>query len=425
MVCKRNVLSLHLIMKNQKRQGIEWKMVMTAFWGLAVFCFWAFVRPELLMERESFQLFLLNTDYLTERMSVPGGFSRYVGEFLIQFFMSEKTGACILALLLMAVQWLSWILLRRCLPTVVEKVLLLVSFLPAILLCYLLCDIDVSMSLPVGVLLTLLLMALLPSGNTSSLAESLLLIPLGYWLAGPVALLLAIYQLRFLHKPFKKVRVVSESIALVLLVGCCMWVSSYFVPYSLENIVKGIDYVAIQRDKYGTLEMMEYDYLQRQKAWAKVIEKARKEEPKAKACHHIVNLARFYQHEISPEELKMSLYKPFKALTSTTSAMMMSDLFFQMGFVNFSQRTMFEAMESTSNYNKSARALCRLTETAIVTGQYEVALKYISILEETLFYRRWAHNMRQLATHPENIKNHPKYGALQEIYGETDDELFI
>ena len=64
----------------------------------------------------------------------------------------------------------------------------------------------------------------------------------------------------------------------------------------------------------------------------------------------------------------MSLYKPFTALTSTTSTMMMSDLFFQMGFVNFAQRTMFEAMESMSNYNKSARALCRLTETAIVTG---------------------------------------------------------
>ena len=88
-------------------------------------------------------------------------------------------------------------------------------------------------------------------------------------------------------------------------------------------------------------------------------------------------------------------------------------------------RMMFEAMESMSNYNKSARALCRLTETAIVTGQYEVALKYISILEETLFYKRWAQKMRQLATHPENIKNHPKYGALQKIYGETEDMLFI
>ena len=31
-----------------------------------------------------------------------------------------------------------------------------------------------------------------------------------------------------------------------------------------------------------------------------------------------------------------------------------------MGFVNFSQRAVFEAMESASNANKSARVLCRL-----------------------------------------------------------------
>ena len=112
------------------------QIALTALFGVLAFCFWAFVRPELLMERESFQLFLFNSDYLTERLSVPGGFSRYVGEFLTQFFMSEKTGACILALLLMAIQWLSWILLHRCLPAVAEKLLFLISFLPAMKLCY-------------------------------------------------------------------------------------------------------------------------------------------------------------------------------------------------------------------------------------------------------------------------------------------------
>ena len=119
------------------------------------------------------------------------------------------------------------------------------------------------------------------------------------------------------------------------------------------------------------------------------------------------------------------MYQPYKSLTSAVSAMMIGDIFFQMGFVNFSQRAVFEAMESASNANKSARVLCRLTETAIVTGQYEVALKYISILEQTLMYRRWAQYMKQLATHPEDIKNHPLYGSLQKIYGETEDTLFI
>lgn len=401
------------------------QIALTTLFGVLVFCFWLFVRPAVIMEREALQLFLWNGDYLAERLAVPGGFARYVGEFLVQYFLFETAGAAILAVVLSAVSWFFWILIHRSIPSVSDKILFPISFLPAIVLWLLMCDMDTSMTLPVAVLLTLVLMLLLPEKKTPSLSGSIALVPVGYWLAGPVILLMAVWHLRWLYRPFNKVMVAMESTAMALLLVACVLISSYFVPYSLENMVKGIDYRSIQADKIGTLEMMEYDYLQRQSAWEKVLEKANRMEPKAKACHHIVSLAKYYQHETSPDELKMSLYKPFTALTSTTSTMMMSDLFFQMGFVNFAQRTMFEAMESMSNYNKSARALCRLTETAIVTGQYEVALKYISILEETLFYKRWAQKMRQLATYPENIKNHPKYGALQKIYGETEDLLFI
>ena len=401
------------------------KYALIVFMGMSTFGYWAFAYPEMLMERESLQLFLLNGDYLAERLAVPGGFARYVGEFLVQFFMNEKVGACLLAVLFMAIQWLSWLLLRRCVPSAKEKVLYAVSFLPVVAIWFLLRDIDISMTLPVSISLTLLMMYALPARRNLSLIVSLGIVPIGYWLVGPVIVLVAVYHLRWLHKPFQKVKITVESMMLASLLAICLLASSCFVPYSLENILKGIDYQQIQVDKIGTQEVIEYDYLQRQKAWDKVLYKATRQEPKAKACVHIVNLARFYQKEITPEELKVSLYKPFTALTSTVSAMMMSDLFFQMGYVNFAQRCMFEAMESTSNYNKSGRALCRLAETALVTGQYEVALKYVSLLEETLFYRKWAQVMKSLVLHPEQIKAHPMYGPLQKIYSETEDELFI
>lgn len=401
------------------------KIWLTALLGLLVFCFWMFVRPAQVVEREALQLFLLNGDYLMSRLVVPGGVARYVGEFLVQFFMFEAWGAAILAVVLMAVQWLSWMLLRRCFAAAGETWLFAVSFLPSVVLWYLLCDIDTSMTLPLAVLLMLGLMALLPSGRRSSMIGSFILMPVGYWIAGPVALLIAVYHLRWLHQPFRKVWVSVESVAMALLLADCVYVSSYIVPYSLTNLAKGIDYYSIQPGKIGTLEMMEYDYLQRQKAWGAILKKAGEEEPHARACWHVVHLAQYYQKQLAPEELQASLYQPFKALTSAVSSMMMGDIFFQMGYVNFAQRTVFEAMESASNFNKSGRVLCRLVETAVVTGQREVALKYISILEETLLYRRWAQQMRQLATHPEQIKNHPLYGPLQQIYGETEDILFI
>ena len=69
--------------------------------------------------------------------------------------------------------------------------------------------------------------------------------------------------------------------------------------------------------------------------------------------------------------------------------------------------------------------MVRLVETNLIIGEYEVALKYISILEQTLFYRNWAIMMKDYAMHPEKIKESPLYGPLQNIYGETADVFFL
>ena len=260
------------------------KVALTTLFGLAVFCFWMFVRPALVVEREAIQLFLWNSDYLMSRIIIPGGLARYVAEFLVQYFMSEAAGACVIAVLLVLLQRCMWVLLRRCLPAVKEKVLSAFSFLPSVALWYLLCDMDTSMTLLVAVLLTLLLLLLLPSKRNASLLSSFVLVPVGYWIVGPMVSLIAVFHLRWLRLPAKKVRVWTESVAMMLLLVACVVVSSYFVPYSLSNMAKGIDYFSIQRGKIGTLEMMEYDYLQRKKAWEMIVGKAAKEEPHSRSC---------------------------------------------------------------------------------------------------------------------------------------------
>ena len=72
----------------------------------------------------------------------------------------------------------------------------------------------------------------------------------------------------------------------------------------------------------------------------------------------------------------------------------------------------------------SGRALQRLTETALVTGQYRVAEKYISILEKTVYYRDFARRMRQMTENPASIDSHPVYGSLKKAYANTKDILF-
>ena len=160
-------------MQKEGKMKNKLQIALTALFGVSAFCFWLFVRPALIVEREALQLFLWNSDYLTNRLAVPGGFARYIGDFLVQYFMFETTGAAILAVVLSAVLWLFWILLRCSIPSVSEKILFPISLLPAIALWYLMCDMDTSMTLPVAVLLTLLLMLLLPKNKNASLLGSL------------------------------------------------------------------------------------------------------------------------------------------------------------------------------------------------------------------------------------------------------------
>lgn len=392
----------------------------TLLLGVAVFCFWGYMRPGMIVARESMQLFLWNGDYLADRLTEPGGAARYIGEFLGQFFKYITYGAWINALVLMAVQWLAWLLLRRLWQSWVAYG---VSFVPAMLLWYLMCDISVPMTLPVAVLLLLAVMALMPASRTASLWLSVVLVPVVYWLAGPVAILLPLYHLRWLGE--RKGRTVVETAVLSLLLLGSLLASSRMVHYPLRMVASGIDYRLRLPDKIGSLEEMEYDYLQRLGSWDAIVERSEARAPESLSCQHVVRLAKWYRKEIGEEDMKEIVSHTNRVLTSYVSALMMSDVYMHLGMVSMAQRADFEVLEASTNYNKSGRALARQVETCLVREQYEVALKYISLLEQTIFYRDFAQRMRRLAEHPELIERDPYYGPLKKVAEQTVDGFFI
>ena len=61
----------------------------------------------------------------------------------------------------------------------------------------------------------------------------------------------------------------------------------------------------------------------------------------------------------------------------------------------------------------------------MITGNYKTALKYLSILEETTFYREWAHEMRHMAEHPQLVRKNPFFKQAQEAYANAEDMFFI
>jgi hypothetical protein len=357
-----------MVMKLKTIIGTYWQGLLTVVFAVAVFCFWQFWLPHLLLAREQMQLFLWNTDYLTERFAVPGGFSQYLGEFIVQFFLNPVYGALWYVALFVAAQLLTWRLLIRWTQRDGSFVLYLLSFIPSILLWYLACNPNIPMTPIVAVVLTLGLLNLLPKARKACIVVFCVMIPVVYWLAG----------------------------------GDFYWES----------------------DKVGTYDEMEYDMLMRRQQWATMTDRYEKKPTESLAIRNAVLIALWNQQRISQQEMMNGLTLTNQTLKSVSSAFLMSEVSLPIGMVNMSQRSAFEAMEAIPNYNKSARALRRLVETNIITGQYDVARKYIYILEETTFYRSWAQRMNLLIEHPEQIKDYPLYHRLKELYDNGNDEFF-
>lgn len=402
----------------------HWRPLLTLLLGIIAFCFWYFLYPHLLLGREETVLFLWNWSYFAERIIIPGGLAQYLGEFIVQFFINPFYGACWYAVLIMSVQLLTWRLIKYASQWSVFKSYCL-SFLPAAFLWYVGCLPDVPLTPTIAILLTLAVMTLLPKQTKARWITAAVLMPVLYWLVGPAAVLLVLSP--FIHKPTGAKGSCKThwtyGIILLLIFTFSLLGSSWLTPYPLYQVARGIDYYWADK-KMGTLEEMEYDMLMRRQDWNTIVKKYEKKQTESLAIQNTVKLALWNQKRLSQQDLEQGLILSNQTLKSVASAFLMSEVALHIGMVNISQRSAFEAMEAIPNYNKSARALRRLVETNLITGQDEVALKYITILEETLFYRSWAQKTKPYATHQMPLSGHTYYNRLKEVYDHGKDMFF-
>ena len=447
-------------MKRFLSKHADW--LLTLFFGLVVFLFWACRYPFALTFQEQLQLFLFDADYFCERMAEPGGLARYVGEFLVQFYNATVIGALILAILFMMVQRLTWRLMRC-------EGYYYLSLIPALVLWFAMGDENVMLAYVVALIMAMgCNLGLRPLERLNLIGRTiiaLVALPLIYWLIGPLALLVAVCMVPTWLAGMAVIYVV----ALVL-------VSAWLLPYPLVRLAVGIGYyrfpvtipyllllipVLIAMMHYGCrhlpkpkqgvkyalilvitallfvpqhygfdakkYELMEYDYLVRIKDWNGIIAKAEQQTPDKPMSVSATNLALAMTNQLGERAFEFyqrgsqGLLPPFERNYATTQ--LTGEIYFHLGLVNTAQRLAFEAMEAISNYNKSGRVLKRLVETNIINGQYKVAEKYIKILEKTIFYRRWAERMRAMLGDEKAINAHPLYGTLRQ-YRLQEDFLF-
>ena len=437
--------------------------LLTLAFGVVVFLFWSIRYPYVLAYQEQLQLFLFDGDYFCERISEPGGLARYVAEFLVQFYNAAAIGALIIALLFMLVQRLTWRLMRA-------KSHYLLSFLPALMLWYAMGDENVMLTYVVALVMALSV-ALAWTRWCAGIAlwkkliVALVAIPVLYWLIGPMVLLVALVMMPWL------VAVPAVVYALTLMLLSAQWlpfpmtrvmlgVGYYRVPATLPYMLMAIPVVTLlltwfakclpqprkwvryaealvfaililvpqtygfDKKKY---DLIEYDYLVRVGDWNAIIKKAEKQMPDLPMSVSATNLALAKTNQLGDRAFDFfqrgteGLLPRFERNFAT--AQLTGEIYFNLGLVNTAQRFAFEAMEAIPNYNKSARVVKRLAETNLINGQYEVARKYLKILEKTVFYRPWAQRMMAMLGDENAINRHPLYGMLRQ-YRLHDDFLF-
>lgn len=456
-LCTRNY---NYVMKNIHR-FLPYLSTLVVF--VSAWLFFGLVYPNHIHFHEQYQMFVYDSDYLSDILSRPGGLADLVGRFLTQFFLYEWGGSCILAALLAAVQ--CWTARRLGWSKAAAF-----SLLPAVLLFGAFCEENTMVGSLVAILLSQITSAVIGGIRQESLraALSVVLTPILYWLVGPLAVL---YVLTVRVSVWA---LITNVVILLVWPGLCQqWVSMsldnlylsthYYrhpgivpvllwiatgvmivldrlpdwlkgwtrteptLPLPLAGIVivsaLGGGFVAHSSNMKAE-EVMQYDFLARHQNWNGIIQAANTKAPNNFISVTALNLALGMKGQLG-ERLFDYHQNGLQGLLprfdrDPVSPLTTSEVFYHLGMINTAQRFVFEAQEAIPDYQKSARCYKRLAETNLINGSYDVARKYLLVLRKTLYYRRWAERTLALLGHEEAIVNHPEYGHLRQVRMKED-----
>ena len=406
----------------------------TLLFGVAVLLFFGLAYPHHLHYQEQYQLFLFEGSYVWDIVRLPGGVADLLGRFCTQFFLYAWVGALIIALLLMAVQLLM-------LRLVGGGWFYGLSFVPSFLLWLLLLDENALQGGVWAIVLTLLTACFIVKLTNGRMRYVLLIIaiPVLYWLAGPVCFPIPIDSL-WLDAHYYRYPTVfpwllwAASISVFVIVGVAHFIRRHKWHIShLSPLISCLSFLLVavimgsfvwKNANFKAEKVMQYDFMATHQQWNRILETVNAEKPNNQIGVTVQNLAlamhgMLLDHMFEYNQNGIAGLLP-DVKEDATSPIPTAEAFYQLGMINVAQRTVFEAQEAILDFQKSGRCYKRLAQTNLINGQYEVARKYLSALQKTLFYRGWANETLPLLGDEEAIARHPEYGRLRQYAYKED-----
>lgn len=412
--------------------------------------------------REQQQLFLFDKTYLGATLFKVGGFATLLSQFVVQFFRNP-TVALILSLCLLALlSWLLWFSVRR---TRAEWPVLPLCLIPAYFLGASLSDHSLHFDALVAIFLAVAAIAWYSRiRNRRLLRGSVLTIAL-YALAGPASLLFAFCAL-ILDLADTGTKGWKSILYPVLAVLCaCIAVLTAAVPtwgaaltpafwYDLDAKIPSCHLWAWISVPATVLLAVLFRFINTRKLFifagsvllaalafipaGKVDSRLKSQEPLKtyefehyvanedwdgliKACEHspwlprtanYVNLALSWKGELAERLLEYD-QRGTEGLVMLTKDravdVAQAHLMFAMGNVAAAQDVAFNALSSLSGYCPEMLKINAQVE--LMRGSYDVADKYLSLLEKSLFYRKWAKDRRRFLNDDAAVEADPLLGS--------------
>ena len=468
-------------MRSTREFAIE-KLLLLLF-GSGSLVFLGFFYNNHLYQKEQLQLFEVTFSYFFQMISHQGGLAIYLGEFFTQFFRIPFAGAIIITILILLLQRTtarmlviitgkSTLILFSFLPVIGYWILLLNDFY------------DLSGLTGLLISLTVACVYLNLTESRSRTISGLFLIPAVYWLTGGAYLVFAliiivsetIFRLRgdknrvpesllvlmiyllltifvpvitrefiitdtilqsYLSEAYYKIRIffplqlILIFVSFPLLILIRQFLPEHFSGKLLLRINLISVIILIGLSVWGVVyygdfkaeKVMAYENLVYSEEWVKIIDRAEKEQPSDPVSILAVNLALAESGQLSSKmfdfnQKKNSLFPEYERRGMTP--FIANEIFYHLGLINFAQMFALETIESTPDAKYPVRAFRRVAETFIINGQYDNALKYLTPVCHTLFYRRWAKDCMSYLYNEEKINAHPVWGPKRTFSSKYD-----
>ncbi len=366
-------------------------------WGIICFLFFQFFYPYHLFHREQMQLFLFEPGYLFSYFNKPAWLASLLGDFLTQFFYYIGGGAVTITLtLLVLIATGFWSLKKLFSGLPAFTIILLIASWEALRNTGVVYPLSATVALIGGFAIAGIGLSL-KLKQTPRVFVNLLLLLIGYWIFGYgawVALLL------LLTGEFKNHFKIISVVYFAVLILPFLLRPHYLVP--LRDAFQYPMNLFWNTPDLHEEEIFAMSIESDRGNWDEVLKTARKYDQNDQNATYYYNLASSHLNQL-PENLldyyqpgEYGLFLKLSYRSSFLSILFSNQAWFWVGDLTMSEHS--TVLGQIFSYNqRSSRMVKRMAEINLIAGEEKAADKYLTMLEHTLCYRKWAQNRR-----PEN-----------------------